>query len=554
MDDGDSHESFLQEEFEYDLQGDIWGAVGGFEGRDYGSERQKDHDRWYRYFLINNDPWERTIVVNGVQVKPGAVAGPLPAFAMFELGGQAAFWFGVGGRDYDPNTIPLPEKRMAENEAPEGGNRVKVARMGEAGSVGQGTGGSATTTGTTTLPGGEITSPITAATAQFGSLQIGQTQNQPVKQVHFRGDAPEFVPGALGGLERLGMRGGAGTEDDLDPAVIEENRQRMEAAMQSTGTSQNISTVTPYQISTVTPQDMATVVPLYMSAETQPYMSTGALESRLERLGICVDPLWDRTKLLNEVLKVKIPHYQSAHEIERANTQTGVAQAHEAERGARARTERIIAAVSENSELEQRHMCDGLGIIISPEWNPARIREELARLYETAYQEFITNNSAETEYEADMGLPANNSEPKEAPDVVKILFWLASRCMYRQRSEAGLKALCEKYSIDVHHTWDSERVIMEIMRAVERQRQIGKARAAAHEASIAASIVTIAAMDAETAIIRATMADMANAAKIKTGTTVIDLTNTSMAIDLTHSPTRVDLTNGPTPIDLTHSP
>ncbi|OAF56351.1 hypothetical protein VC83_06650 [Pseudogymnoascus destructans] len=205
----------------------------------------------------------------------------------------------------------------------------------------------------------------------------------------------------------------------------------------------------------------------------------------------------------------------------------------------------MIAAVSENSELEQRQMCEGLGIIISPEWSPARIREEIARLYETAYQELMSNNNAATEYEAAMGLLANNSEPRKPPDAVNVLFFLASRYMYRRRSGAGLKALCEKYRIDVSCTWDSERVIIEIIRAVEWRRQIERARAAANEASILASIAAIAAMDAETALIRAKMAEMAKTAKAKASRTVIDLT---------HSATRVDLPYGQTPIDVTDSP
>ncbi|KFY85083.1 hypothetical protein V500_08739 [Pseudogymnoascus sp. VKM F-4518 (FW-2643)] len=566
-DDDDPPPSFLQDEFEYDTKGDIWGAVGGFEGRDYDSERQKDHDRWYRYFLINNDPWERTIVVNGVQVKPGAIAGPLPSFAILELDGQAAFWFGVGGRDFDPNTTTPPEKRMAEDDAFGDEHRAKAARIFLSRSPGQATGRPLTPPGRTTRPGGVFLSPMTAEIREFAPhFEFEQTQNQPpVRQVPLRGNAPEFVPGAFGGLERLGLRGGAGTEADLDP-VVTQQQSTGTPQNNGTGTSQNIGTGTsqntgtrtqydfssPYHFSMVTPPDMTAGIPQYMSAETPPFMSTGALESRLERLGICVDPSWDRKRLLDENLKVKkVQHYQSAHEVERANTQTGVAQA---ETAARARAERMIAAVSQNSELEQRHMCEGLGIIISPEWSPARIREEIARLYETAYQELMSNNNAATEYEEAMGLPVNNSDPEEVPDGVKVLFWLASRYMYRQRSAAGLKALCEKYCIVIHHTWDSERVIMEIIRAVERQRQIGMARAAVNQASIAASIAAIAAMHAETSIIRATMAEMANAAKAKAGPTVIDLTDTSTVIDLTENPTRVDLTHSPTPIDLTYSP
>ncbi|KAL5352175.1 hypothetical protein ACLOAV_002121 [Pseudogymnoascus australis] len=587
--------SFLQDEFEYDTTGDVWGPVGGYEGRDYDSERQRDHDRWYRYFLINNDPLERIIIVNGVYVKPGAVAGPLPAFAMLELGGQAAFWFGVGGRDYDPNTTTPPEKRMAEEEPPGYGNRVKIARH----SPSQEAMSKWTLTPPQQAPQwGTFQSPVGAAISRFQNLHLGQTLSQPAGQASLRGNAPEFVPGSLGGLERLGLRGGAGTEADLDPVgsgggtappaakqaatgVIGGGTQSVEEEMEergrqlalqyaaageqlraaapqqnNTGTQQNTSTgtpnnngpLTPYQFTTVTLQPRIAGTRQYLNYETAPYMSTGALEGRMERLGICVDPSWDRAKLLDELLKVKIPHYPSAQEVERANNQAGGGVA---ERGARARAERMIAAVSESSELEQRHICEGLGIIISPQWSQARIREEIARLYETAYQELMSNNNAAAEYEEAMELPANSIESEEPPNEVKVLFFLASRYMYRQRSGAGLKALCEKYCIEVHQTWDAERIIIEIIRAVDWQRQIGIARAAACKASIAASIAAIGAMDDETALIRATMAEMA---KAKAGQTVIDLTNTRTVIDLTDCPPRIDALHGQAPIDLTDSP
>lgn len=191
----------------------------------------------------------------------------------------------------------------------------------------------------------------------------------------------------------------------------------------------------------------------------------------------------------------------------------------------------MVATISVNSELEQRHMCEGLGIIVRPEWSPARIRREIVRLYETAYQELLSNNNAKAEYEAAMGLLENNTDPKEALNIVKVLFFLASRFMYRQRSGPRLKTLCEKYCIDIHRAWDSERVIIEIMRAIEWQRQLGRARKEARDASIAA----IAAMEAKTAFIRAKMSEMANAAKAKGGLIVIDLTHEPTLIELTHS-------------------
>ncbi|KFY13345.1 hypothetical protein V492_03333 [Pseudogymnoascus sp. VKM F-4246] len=572
-DDGSLPPSFLQDEYEYGLVGDVWGPVGGFKGRDYDSERQKDQDGWYRYFLVNNDPWERTIVVNGVQVRPGAVAGPLPAFAIFELGDQAAFWFGVGGRSYDPNTTLTPEKAAAANKAVLGTTIIRTN------SPGQETGGSVGASWVVQLPLVDLPSPATAATAVFSNLHIGQAPNQPVQQAPMgvlRPDAPEFVPGSLGGLERLGLRGGAGTEADLGSAgrgggaappgakrtaatAADENKRRIEAAMdeaarqkaaayaaagellrgdtqqqESAGNQQGTTTAipqvkttaaprpvgapTPYKFTAVALPPPTAETPHYMSGETPPYMSTGALESRLERLGVCVDPSWDRKRLLNELLKVMTDN-QSAHKAKRANTPTGVAQETVAERQARARAERMIAAVSENNELEQRHVCDGLGIVISPEWSPARIREEIARLYETAYQELSSHDDAVTEYESAMGMMI-----KHTPTVVEVLFWLAGRYMYRQRSAAGLRALCEKYGIKIYGTWSPERVIVEIMRAVEQQRQMGITRKVARDASMAASMATMAALETEIATVRASMSEMAKRAKAKTGPAVIDLT------------------------------
>jgi hypothetical protein len=42
-----------------------------------------------------------TLVINGVEIRKGDIAGPLPKFAVIECpGGQIAFWFGCYGRDH----------------------------------------------------------------------------------------------------------------------------------------------------------------------------------------------------------------------------------------------------------------------------------------------------------------------------------------------------------------------------------------------------------------------------------------------------------------------
>lgn len=59
-----------------------------------------------RYFITNLHGG--TLVVNGMEVKMGCVAGPLPAFAVIESpGGQVSFWFGVGGRNWREGSANL---------------------------------------------------------------------------------------------------------------------------------------------------------------------------------------------------------------------------------------------------------------------------------------------------------------------------------------------------------------------------------------------------------------------------------------------------------------
>ena len=52
-----------------------------------------------RYFVTNLHGG--TLIINGVEVQKGQVAGPLPKFAVIECpGGQIAFWFGSYGRNH----------------------------------------------------------------------------------------------------------------------------------------------------------------------------------------------------------------------------------------------------------------------------------------------------------------------------------------------------------------------------------------------------------------------------------------------------------------------
>jgi hypothetical protein len=52
-----------------------------------------------KYFVTNLHGG--TLIINGVEVRKGCVAGPLPDFAVIESpGGQVAFWWGPGGRNW----------------------------------------------------------------------------------------------------------------------------------------------------------------------------------------------------------------------------------------------------------------------------------------------------------------------------------------------------------------------------------------------------------------------------------------------------------------------
>lgn len=63
------------------------------------AEFDSDQLNFTRYFVTNLHGG--TILINGIEVRKGDVAGPLPNFAVIECpGGQIAFWFGCGGRHH----------------------------------------------------------------------------------------------------------------------------------------------------------------------------------------------------------------------------------------------------------------------------------------------------------------------------------------------------------------------------------------------------------------------------------------------------------------------
>ncbi|KAL3427242.1 hypothetical protein PVAG01_00751 [Phlyctema vagabunda] len=61
-------------------------------------EIKRDVYKYAEYFITNLDG--RTLIVNGLEVRRGQVAGPLPKFAIIECpGGNVVFWWGNGGRN-----------------------------------------------------------------------------------------------------------------------------------------------------------------------------------------------------------------------------------------------------------------------------------------------------------------------------------------------------------------------------------------------------------------------------------------------------------------------
>ncbi|KAE8447665.1 hypothetical protein EG329_010471 [Mollisiaceae sp. DMI_Dod_QoI] len=62
-------------------------------------ELNNDEELKARYFVTNLHGG--TLLVNGVEIKKGCIAGPLPDFAVIQTpGGQVSFWWGVGGRNW----------------------------------------------------------------------------------------------------------------------------------------------------------------------------------------------------------------------------------------------------------------------------------------------------------------------------------------------------------------------------------------------------------------------------------------------------------------------
>lgn len=62
-------------------------------------EVENDEQYRCRYFVTNLHGG--TLVINGIEIKKGRIAGPLPEFAVIETpGNQVSFWFGPGGRDW----------------------------------------------------------------------------------------------------------------------------------------------------------------------------------------------------------------------------------------------------------------------------------------------------------------------------------------------------------------------------------------------------------------------------------------------------------------------
>ncbi|RDW69354.1 hypothetical protein BP6252_08374 [Coleophoma cylindrospora] len=67
-------------------------------------ELQKDDERETQYFVANLDG--RTLIANGLEIKKGHVAGPLPPFVVFECpGGSIVFWWGTNHREHSGNLV-----------------------------------------------------------------------------------------------------------------------------------------------------------------------------------------------------------------------------------------------------------------------------------------------------------------------------------------------------------------------------------------------------------------------------------------------------------------
>ncbi|RDW80475.1 hypothetical protein BP5796_05173 [Coleophoma crateriformis] len=67
-------------------------------------ELRRDDERETQYFVANLDG--RTLIANGLEIKKGHVAGPLPPFVIFECpGSNIVFWWGTDHREHSGNLV-----------------------------------------------------------------------------------------------------------------------------------------------------------------------------------------------------------------------------------------------------------------------------------------------------------------------------------------------------------------------------------------------------------------------------------------------------------------
>lgn len=72
-------------------------------------EFDRDQMKETGYFVTNLRGGNGSLIVNGMEIRKGDVAGPLPKFAVIECpGGQVAFWFGKRGRTHLAGTKASP--------------------------------------------------------------------------------------------------------------------------------------------------------------------------------------------------------------------------------------------------------------------------------------------------------------------------------------------------------------------------------------------------------------------------------------------------------------
>jgi hypothetical protein len=71
-------------------------------------EMENDANFRSQYFITNLHG--STLIVNGLEIKLGQIAGPLPEFAIIETpGNQISFWFGPQGRDWRGGPDDAPQ-------------------------------------------------------------------------------------------------------------------------------------------------------------------------------------------------------------------------------------------------------------------------------------------------------------------------------------------------------------------------------------------------------------------------------------------------------------